>query len=158
MGARAAPWTSRRPAATAFPKHRKSINDEPVRVIEGTHKSACGHPPTSGLVHAAGDQAQAGLSAINLIIASARGAVLTLVGMPEDTRDLGMLDDILDGLISTVTTETRASRSFEIPQAANVLRAALRQNQTDLSPGELALLDELLVRLTEQADSERPAQ
>jgi AcrR family transcriptional regulator len=85
--------------------------------------------------------------AINLIIASARGAVFTLVGMPEQSRDLGMLDDILDGLISTMTTEPGTAGSFETPLAANALRAALREGDAALSPGEQALLDELLVRL-----------
>ena len=86
--------------------------------------------------------------AINLIIASDRGAVLTLIGMGEEQRDLGMLDDILEGLITTITTDPRAHRCYEVPVAANALRAALRTTAGDLTPGERALLDELLVRLT----------
>ena len=90
--------------------------------------------------------------AMNLVIASARGAVLTLIGMPEDQRDLGMLDDVLDGLTATITTDSRAQRSFKIPVAANALRAALQSASADLSPGERAILDELLIRLAQHPD------
>ena len=90
--------------------------------------------------------------AINLIIASARGAVLTLIGMPEQRRDLGMLDDILEGLVATITADPRAQRSYETALAANALRAALQSRPADLSPGEHALLDELLIRLTQQPE------
>ena len=87
--------------------------------------------------------------AINLIVASARGAVLTLIGMPEEQRDLGMLDDILEAIITTITTDQRTQHSFETALAANALRAALQNAPADLSPGETALLDELLIRLAD---------
>jgi AcrR family transcriptional regulator len=91
--------------------------------------------------------------AINLIVASARGAVLTLIGMPKEQRDLGMLDDVLEGLITTITTDPRTQRSFETALAANALRAALQNTPADLSLGETALLDELLIRLADHPDS-----
>ncbi|MGO9961329.1 MAG: TetR/AcrR family transcriptional regulator [Solirubrobacteraceae bacterium] len=91
--------------------------------------------------------------AINLIVASARGAVLTLIGTPVAQRDLGMLDDVLEGLLSTITAEPRTQRSFETALAANALRAALRDSSADLTPGERAFLDELLMRLADHPDS-----
>ena len=91
--------------------------------------------------------------AINLIVASARGAVLTLIGMPTAQRDHGMLDDVLQGLVTTITTDPPAQRSFDTPVAANALRAALQDDPVNLSPGERALLDELLIRLTNHTDA-----
>jgi AcrR family transcriptional regulator len=86
--------------------------------------------------------------AINLIVAAARGTVLTLIGMPEDERDPGMIEDVLAGLIATIATEPSGQpRPLEIPLAANALRATLATASVDLTPGEEAILDELLARL-----------
>jgi hypothetical protein len=73
--------------------------------------------------------------------------------MPKEQRDLGMLDDVLEGLITTITTDPRTQRSFETALAANALRAALQNTPADLSLGETALLDELLIRLADHPDS-----
>lgn len=87
--------------------------------------------------------------AIQLIVASARGAVLTLNEQPANERDLGLLDDVLDGLIATIAIDApAASRDVSVAVAANALRAALRGEDADLTPGEAALFDELLVRLS----------
>jgi hypothetical protein len=75
------------------------------------------------------------------------GAVLTLIGKPDDHRDLGMLNDALESLISSITTELPPSDSFETGAAANALQVSLPLGQTTLTAGALALLDELLVRL-----------
>ncbi len=85
--------------------------------------------------------------AIALITASARGAVLTLLATAAEGRDLGLLDDLLDGLINTITTDAVAPRSTTTAAAANALRVAIGDSSPDLTSGEAALLDEILARL-----------
>jgi hypothetical protein len=58
-----------------------------------------------------------------------------------------MLDDLLDGLINTITADAIVPRSSTTAAAANALRAAISETPPDLTPGEAALLDELLARL-----------
>jgi AcrR family transcriptional regulator len=98
-------------------------------------------------VAAAGRLALGEDRAILLITASASGAVLTLLTTTPERRDLGMLDDLLDGLINTITTDAIVPRSSTTAAAANALRAAISETPPDLTPGEAALLDELLARL-----------
>ncbi|HWK26148.1 MAG TPA: helix-turn-helix domain-containing protein [Solirubrobacter sp.] len=87
--------------------------------------------------------------AIHLIVASARGAVLTLNDQPAEERDLGLLDDVLDGLVAMIAIDgPAAARDASVAVAANALRVALRTEEAGLTPGETALLDELLVRLS----------
>jgi len=100
-------------------------------------------------VAAAGRLALGEERAIALITASARGAVLTLLATAPERWDLGMLDDLLDGLINTITTDALAPRSTTTAAAANALRAAIDDSPPDLTPGEAALLDEILARLAE---------
>lgn len=73
--------------------------------------------------------------------------MLTLIGMPDEHRDLGMLDDVLESLVSSITTDPPPEKPFQTAAAANALRVSLRRGQTPLTAGENALLDELLVRL-----------
>ncbi|MGI8712442.1 MAG: TetR/AcrR family transcriptional regulator [Solirubrobacteraceae bacterium] len=100
-------------------------------------------------VAAAGVLAASEERAIALITASARGAVLTLLATDPERRDLGMLDDLLNGLIDTISTEAPAPRATTTAAAANTLRAAIHDSPPQLTPGEAALLDEILARLTE---------
>lgn len=100
-------------------------------------------------VAAAGRLALGEERAIALITASARGAVLTLLATAPERRDLGMLDDLLDGLVNTIITDAVAPRSSTTAAAANALRAAIDESPPVLTPGEAALLDEILARLAE---------
>ncbi|MDQ6777567.1 MAG: TetR/AcrR family transcriptional regulator [Actinomycetota bacterium] len=100
-------------------------------------------------VAAAGLLALSEERAIALITASARGAVLTLLATAPDRRDLGMLDDLLDGLINTINTQAPAPRATTTAATANALRAAIYNSPPQLTPGEAALLDEILTRLAE---------
>ncbi len=93
--------------------------------------------------------------AVHLIIASATGATLTLIAAPEDHRDLGMLDDMLAGVLVAITREPAPEAPSNTASAAAALHAAIRGAQIPLSPGEAALLDELLLRLVSDATASR---
>ncbi len=89
--------------------------------------------------------------AVNLIIASVTGATFTLIAEPEPRRDLGMLDDMLGGLLATIISEDPPDRAVKTADAAGDLRAAIAASEPTLSRGEAALLDELLQRLAARA-------
>lgn len=85
--------------------------------------------------------------AATLIHATARGAVLTWLSLPEDRRDPAMLTAMREAMIFAVTLDKPAVPDPGPAAAARALRAVLPE-QTTLSDGEQHLLGEWLDRLT----------
>ncbi|MFD9502791.1 TetR/AcrR family transcriptional regulator [Streptomyces sp. NPDC060035] len=81
-----------------------------------------------------------------IIHATARGAVLTWLSLPEDRRNPALLTTLRESMIATVTNEEPAVQDAGPAGAARALRAALPE-QTTLSSGERHLLGEWLDRL-----------
>ncbi|WP_329091356.1 MULTISPECIES: TetR/AcrR family transcriptional regulator [unclassified Streptosporangium] len=84
--------------------------------------------------------------AVTLIHATARGAVLTWLTLPEDRRDPALLTTLRESMIAAVTTQEPAVQDSGPAGAARALRAALPE-QTTLSSAEQYLLTEWLDRL-----------
>jgi AcrR family transcriptional regulator len=84
--------------------------------------------------------------AASLIHATARGAVLTWLSLPDDRRDPALLTSMREAMISAVTLDKPAVPDAGPAGAARALRALLPE-QTTLSGAERRLLDEWLDRL-----------
>ncbi|MGC5014111.1 TetR/AcrR family transcriptional regulator [Streptosporangium sp. DT93] len=84
--------------------------------------------------------------AITLIHATARGAVLTWLTLPEDRRNPALLTALRESMVAAVTGREPAVRDAGPAGAARALRAALPE-QTVLSDAERRLLTEWLDRL-----------
>lgn len=82
----------------------------------------------------------------SLIHATARGAVLTWLSLPEDRRDPALLSAMREAMVTAVTAQEPAVEDSGPAGAARALRAALPE-QTALTPGEQTLLVEWLDRL-----------
>lgn len=87
--------------------------------------------------------------AASLIHATARGAVLTWLSLPDDRRDPALLTAMREAMVSAVTLDKPAVPDAGPAGAARALRALLPE-QTTLSSAERHLLDEWLDRLTRQ--------
>lgn len=85
--------------------------------------------------------------AVTLIHATARGAVLTWLTLPEGRRDPALLTILRESMITAVTNQEPAVQDSGAAGAARALRAALPE-QTTLSDAEQRLLAEWLDRLT----------
>jgi AcrR family transcriptional regulator len=85
--------------------------------------------------------------AASLIHATARGAVLTWLSLPDDRRDPALLTAMREAMISAVTLDQPAVPDTGPAGAARALRALLPE-QTTLSNAEQHLLGEWLDRLT----------
>jgi AcrR family transcriptional regulator len=85
--------------------------------------------------------------AASLIHATARGAVLTWLSLPDDRRDPALLTAMREAMISAVTLDEPAVHDAGPAGAARALRALLPE-QTTLSNAEQHLLGEWLDRLT----------
>ncbi len=83
-----------------------------------------------------------------IIRATAHGAVLTWLSLPEDRRDPALLAILRESMVSAVTSQRPAVREPGPAGAARALRAALPA-QTRLSGAERQLLDEWLDRLAD---------
>ncbi|MFD9738979.1 TetR/AcrR family transcriptional regulator [Umezawaea sp. NPDC059074] len=83
--------------------------------------------------------------AASLIHATARGAVLTWLSLPEDRRDPALLTAMREAMVAAVTNEKSAVVDAGPAGAARALRAALPE--TTLSAGERHLLGEWLDRI-----------
>lgn len=81
-----------------------------------------------------------------LIHATARGAVLTWLSLPEDRRDPALLTTLRESMVDAVTNREPAVRDAGPAGAARALRAALPE-QTVLSGAEQHLLREWLDRV-----------
>lgn len=84
--------------------------------------------------------------AASLIHATARGAVLTWLSLPEEWRNPALLTTLRESMVAAVTTEEPAVQDAGPAGAARALRAALPE-QTALSSAERHLLSEWLDRL-----------
>ncbi|WP_066367175.1 TetR/AcrR family transcriptional regulator [Herbidospora mongoliensis] len=82
-----------------------------------------------------------------IIHATARGAVLTWLSLPEERRDPALLTTLREAMLTAVTNHRPATQEAGPAGAARALRAALPE-QTTLSDGEQRLLEEWLERLT----------
>lgn len=85
--------------------------------------------------------------AASLIHATARGAVLTWLSLPDDRRDPALLTAMREAMIFAVTLDKPVVRDAGPAAAAWALRALLPE-QTTLSDAEQHLLGEWLDRLT----------
>ncbi|MFB6787388.1 TetR/AcrR family transcriptional regulator [Streptomyces olivaceus] len=84
--------------------------------------------------------------AAQIIHATARGAVLTWLSLPEERRDPALLTTLRESMVAAVTVDQPAVRGSGPADAARALRAALPE-QTLLSEAEQRLLTEWLGRL-----------
>ena len=86
-----------------------------------------------------------------LIHASASGVVLTLLSVPEHQRDLGLSTLARESVMAAIATDPVPEPPAGGPAAGMAVAAvtlkALLPEEAPLSPGERALLDELLDRL-----------
>lgn len=87
--------------------------------------------------------------AANLVHASGCGAVLTLLGMPEERRDAGLSEAAREAVIAAIVTGSPVVERPGPAAAAIALRAAM-PDATALSPGERHVLMEWLERLASQ--------
>jgi AcrR family transcriptional regulator len=92
--------------------------------------------------------------AASLIHATARGAVLTWLSLPDDRRDPALLTTMREAMISAVTLDKPAVHDASPAVAARALRALLPE-QTTLSNAEQHLLGEWLDRLTADRQEHR---
>ncbi|MFF7892560.1 TetR/AcrR family transcriptional regulator [Streptomyces sp. NPDC007907] len=81
-----------------------------------------------------------------LIHATARGAVLTWLSLPEDQRDPALLTTLRESMVAAVTHEQPVVQDAGLADAARTLQALL-PDQTTLSSAEQHLLSEWLDRL-----------
>ncbi|MFA3872213.1 hypothetical protein ABS735_00685 [Streptomyces sp. MMCC 100] len=86
--------------------------------------------------------------AARIVHATARGAVLTWLCLPEDRRDPALFTTLRESMVAAVTHERPAVRDAGPAGAARALRAALAE-QTVLSDAEQRLLSEWLRRLAD---------
>jgi len=87
--------------------------------------------------------------AIDLVRAMGTGVVLTLLQQPEDRRDVELSAAAREAVIAAITGESALPRKTGIQGAALALFASLDQTEA-LSPGERALLGELLQRIAKR--------
>ncbi|MFJ2865464.1 TetR/AcrR family transcriptional regulator [Kitasatospora sp. NPDC087314] len=93
--------------------------------------------------------------AAQIIHATARGAVLTWLSLPESRRDPALLTTLRESMVAAVTDRQPAVQDAGPAGAARALRAALPE-QTALSSAERHLLGEWLDRLVADGTG-RPA-
>ncbi|MGW1492309.1 TetR family transcriptional regulator [Streptomyces sp. NPDC002402] len=84
--------------------------------------------------------------AVTIIHATARGAVLTWLSLPEDRREPALLSALRESMVTAVTNQQPAVQDTGQAGAARALRAVLPE-QTTLSGAEQHLLREWLDRL-----------
>ncbi len=84
--------------------------------------------------------------AAQLVHAAGSGTILTLIGLPEDRRDLALSHLARDAVIAAITTDAPAAADPGPAGAAIALRAVLSQTSA-LSAHERGLLEEWLDRI-----------
>jgi AcrR family transcriptional regulator len=87
------------------------------------------------------------------ILAASTGVTLALIAQPPEARDLSLSDQVRDAILDGITTPagTRPKPDHDdasLASAAIALLGSLGQEPVTLSPGESALLHELLTRLS----------
>lgn len=85
------------------------------------------------------------------VLAANIGVTLSLIGQPEDARDPLLSGAVREAVLVSITGEPAAGTSRA--QAAVTLRAALADDPSGLTPGETALLSELLDRLGRESSA-----
>jgi AcrR family transcriptional regulator len=83
--------------------------------------------------------------AVDLIHAAGTGAVLTLLAMPPQTRDLALADAMYDAVMQAILTDTPALTDTTTTAAVVAFRTLVPQLPT-LTPAERTLLSEWLAR------------
>lgn len=107
-------------------------------------------PATAMLVRLLDEAARRGLlrvppaDAAAQILAANVGVTLSLIGQPDGT----LSDRVRDAALAAVLVGTDTPATAGRQEAAIALRAALDRDDSALSPGETALLKELLTRLS----------
>ena len=89
--------------------------------------------------------------AANLVHASACGIVLTLLAMPEKSRDPAISEIARENILAAITTESPMIRRVTAASAALAL-AALLPKSSSLGGAERQLLDEWLKRIADERD------
>lgn len=87
--------------------------------------------------------------AVQLVHAAGSGTTMTLIALPEESRDLRLSDLAREAVIAAITTDTLPAASTGPAGAAIALRAALSET-TALTTGEQSLLREWLDRIANQ--------
>jgi len=85
--------------------------------------------------------------AVDLIHAAGTGAVLALLGMPPERRDLALADEMYEAVARTILTGAPALPADDVVAAAIAFRA-LAPRLTGLTPAEQAMLTEWLDRVS----------
>jgi AcrR family transcriptional regulator len=84
--------------------------------------------------------------AVELVYAASTGAVLALLAMPEEHRDLRLARDACEAVIAAITDDSPTSNKPGAEAAAITLKAALSEVKS-LTDGERFFLTELLDRI-----------
>lgn len=83
--------------------------------------------------------------AVDMVHAAGAGAVLTLLGMPEAERDLGLADAMFDVVADGILAASRSADDATVPTAANTFMAVL-PDLPGLTDAERALMAEWVTR------------
>jgi AcrR family transcriptional regulator len=84
--------------------------------------------------------------AVELVYAASTGAVLALLAMPEEQRDLRLAQDACEAVIAAITNDSPTSNKLGAEAAAITLKAVLPEVKS-LTDGERLFLTELLDRI-----------
>lgn len=84
--------------------------------------------------------------AVELVYAASTGAVLALLAMPEEQRDLRLAQDACEAVIAAITNDSPTTNKSGAGTAAITLKAALPEVMS-LTDGERLFLTELLDRI-----------
>lgn len=87
--------------------------------------------------------------AAHLVHATGSGTTLTLIAMPEESRDMSISDLAREAVIAAIVTETPVTPAANLVGAAVALRARLGETPV-LSPQERGLLREWLERIARE--------
>ena len=86
--------------------------------------------------------------AVSLLQSMSVGTVLTLLGKPEERRDLGLSESAREAIVAAITGEAMAPSTSGPGGAAAMLRASLDRTSV-LTAGEKHLIGELLDRIAD---------
>lgn len=92
--------------------------------------------------------------AVALVQSAGVGIVLTLLGQPEDARDLELLLMSREAVIAAITGEQMSSDATTVMQTAVAALRASLDKATVLSAGEKQLFDEWLKRIANMNDAQ----
>jgi len=87
------------------------------------------------------------------ILAACSGVTLTLIQQPADERDLGLSERMRESVLASITDISKdnpATAASTTRQALRSISTALGGDDNPLTPGERALMRELLARLADE--------